>query len=395
MTTPAPRGAALLIAALAAFGPFSIDTYLPSFHAIGDELAVSPLAVQQTLTAFLLPFAFMMLWHGALSDALGRRRVVLWGVGIYALASLVCAFAPSIEWLWAGRAFQGLSAGAGMVVGRAIIRDLFDGPAAQRLMAKVGMLFAVAPAVAPVLGGWLHATLGWRGIFLFLTGLGVVIGIACLWALPETLPPARRQSLALKSLWRGYRHVLGSREFMLLSLGLGFAFCGFFLYVLSAPTFLMRHLGVSERGFLWLFGPSVIGILIGNRWADRLAGKLSPSRSIRRGFIIMLTAAAFNVILNLLCPPSLPWTVLPIVLYNVGMVLSTVGLQLLGLDLFPERRGMAASCQSVIHSSISIVIAAVGAPLLWGSTLGLAMGMAVLAGASLVAFRLTRAARQP
>ncbi|MCX7179653.1 MAG: MFS transporter, partial [Proteobacteria bacterium] len=157
-----------LLAALAMFGPFSIDTYLPAFPAMSVSLGASQVEVQQTLTAYLLPFALMIMWHGALSDALGRRRVILVGLAVYVLASLFCVFATRIEYLWLGRALQGLSSGVGMVVSRAIVRDLLDGPAAQRLMARISMMFAIGPALAPIIGGWIHAFFDWHGIFIFM-----------------------------------------------------------------------------------------------------------------------------------------------------------------------------------------------------------------------------------
>ena len=135
-----------ILAALAAIGPFSIDTYLPAFPEMRAALGASQLGVQQSLTAYLLPYSLMILWHGALSDSWGRRRTVLVGLTIYFIASLGCAFSPNIEALLTFRALQGISAGAGMVVGRAMIRDLFEGPAAQRLMAQVQMIFGIAPA---------------------------------------------------------------------------------------------------------------------------------------------------------------------------------------------------------------------------------------------------------
>src|SRR3990172_5841986 len=145
----AHRGLATLLAMLTWVGPFSIDAYLPSMPEIGRAMGVGPLTVQQTLTAYMAPFAFMTLWHGAISDALGRRRVILAGIGLFALASLACALAGNIESLLAARAMQGLTAGAGMVVGRAIIRDLLEGADAQRMMSRVTMVFALAPAGGP------------------------------------------------------------------------------------------------------------------------------------------------------------------------------------------------------------------------------------------------------
>ncbi|HET7776520.1 MAG TPA: Bcr/CflA family efflux MFS transporter, partial [Azospira sp.] len=189
------RHLAILLAALSALGPFSIDTYLPAFPEMGRSLAATPLQVQQTLTAYLLPFAVMTLWHGALSDALGRRRVILGALVLFGLASLGCALAQSIEQLWLFRALQGITAGAGIVVGRAVVRDVFQGAEAQKLMAHVAIMFALAPAIAPIIGGWLHVFFGWRSIFAFLVLSTLVLTLACWRWLPETLAPEDRQPL--------------------------------------------------------------------------------------------------------------------------------------------------------------------------------------------------------
>jgi DHA1 family bicyclomycin/chloramphenicol resistance-like MFS transporter len=197
---------------MAALGPFSIDTYLPSFHDIGQSLRATPIEVQQTLSVYLLAFAVMTLWHGALSDRFGRRRVILVALALFGAASAGCAFATSIEQLWLWRGLQGMTAGAGMVVTRAIVRDLFDGPPAQRLIAQITMMFALAPAIAPVIGGWLQTWFGWRSVFAFLVLSTATLWIACWKLLPETLPPERRQSLHPAYLGRAYWNVLSRRR---------------------------------------------------------------------------------------------------------------------------------------------------------------------------------------
>lgn len=386
----APRGLAPLLAALAAIGPFSIDTYLPAFPAMGESLGASAVAVQQTLTAYLITFAFMMLWHGALSDALGRRRVLLWAHALYTLASLFCAFATSIEMLWLGRALQGLSAGAGMVVGRAIVRDVLDGPAAQRLIAHIGMMFALAPAVAPVLGGWVHAFFDWHAIFVFLALYGAVLFLAIHRYLPETLPPEQRQSLRPGPLLRAYREVFSHRGFLALAGALALNFNGFFIYVLSAPAFLMGHLGVSPQGFLWLFGPAMVGMVVGNFLSARLAGEVSPGRTIALGYGLMLAAAAANVGINLAMEPRLPWAVLPVGLYVVGVALAMPSLTLRILDLFPQRLGLISSCQGVTQTAVNALTAALLAPLAWGSALTMAWAMAAFLLLGFAAFALRR-----
>jgi DHA1 family bicyclomycin/chloramphenicol resistance-like MFS transporter len=386
---------ALLIAALSAVGPFAVDTYLPSLPEMARTLGVSQLAVQQSLTAYMVPFALMSLWHGAISDALGRRRVVLWGSALFGVASILCAFATSIEWLIALRALQGMVAGAGMVVGRAIVRDLLDGPEAQRMMAHVNMAFAVAPAVAPIIGGWLHHWFGWESVFWFLGAYAGGIWVFCRNLLPETLPVERRTSLRPRALLAGYVKVLGSGRFLALGVASTCNFLAIFVYIVSAPVFLMTHLGVGETDFLWLFGPTTAGMLVGAWLSGRLAHRLSGRATIWIGYGIMGTAAAANVAMNSTGAVALPWAILPFPLYTIGMSMTFPSLTLLALDLFPERRGMAASCQSFIQTTGSAVTAAVLAPLLWGATRSLALGGAALTCAGFAGFLLFRSLRAP
>jgi len=373
---PEKRSIAFLLAALSALGPFSIDTYLPSFHEIAEKLGATQLQVQQTLAAYLVAFAVMTLWHGAISDRFGRRRVILIALACFGLASAGCAVASSIEQLWFWRAMQGVTAGAGMVVSRAIVRDLYDGADAQRLMAQITMMFALAPAIAPVIGGWLQTFFGWRSVFAFLVLSTAALWVACWKLLPETLPPEKRQSLKPAYLGRTYWKVMSSPPFLFACAAISLNFGGFFVYVLSAPVFLMQHLGVHETGFLWLFGPAMAGMIGGSWLSGRLAGKISFSRTIALGYLLMAIAALANLGLNLALPPALPWSVLPVFVYTLGMSLTMPCLSILALDPFPAQRGLAASCQSFFQSSFNTVIAALIAPALWGSTLSLAWGMA-------------------
>src|SRR5258708_4843802 len=184
-----------MLAALATLGPFSIDAYLPAFSGIQESLGATPLEIQQTLSVYLFAFGLMFLFHGALSDSFGRCPVILVALAVYTIASAGAALATDVHLLILWRAVQGLSVGAGMVVGRAIIRDLYGHEAAHALMSMVTLFFGLAPAVAPVIGGWLFATLGWRSIFWFLTGVGIVL-IMIGWALsPPPLPRTPRPPL--------------------------------------------------------------------------------------------------------------------------------------------------------------------------------------------------------
>ena len=369
------RAIALLLASLAALGPFSIDTYLPSFHDIGQTLGATPIEVQQTLSVYLLAFAVMTLWHGALADRFGRRRVVLVALALFGAASAGCAFATSIEQLWLWRGLQGMTAGAGMVVTRAIVRDLFDGAPAQRLIAQITMMFALAPAIAPVIGGWLQTWFGWRSVFAFLVLSTATLWIACWKLLPETLPPEKRQSLHPAYLGRAYWNVLTSPPFLLACGALSLNFAGFFVYVLSAPVFLMNHLGVPATSFLWLFGPAMGGLMVGSGLAGRLAGRRAPGATVKLGYTVMAAAVLINVAVNLVIPAGLPWSVAPLFLYTLGMSLAMPNLTLFALDPFPDNRGMAASCQTFVQSGFNSLVAALVAPAVWGSTLSLALAM--------------------
>lgn len=369
------RGIAILLAAMSAIGPFSIDAYLPSFPDIASSLHASPLEVQQTLSIYLLAFAVMTLWHGAIADRYGRRKVILAALALFAVASAGCALATSIEQLWFGRAMQGITAGAGIVLSRAIVRDLFDGAAAQRLMAHITMLFALAPAIAPVIGGWLQTWFGWRSVFAFLVLSTAALWFACWKLLPETLAPEKRQSLRPGYLASTYWRVLTSPAFLSACAALSLNFGGFFLYILSAPMFVMTHLGLPETGFLWLFGPAMGGLVSGSFISGRLAGHFSLGRTIGLGYAIMATAAGLNLALNLILPPGLPWSVLPLFVYTMGMSLAMPCLSIFALDNFPAQRGLAASCQTFFQSGFNSLVAALAAPALWGSTLTLAQGM--------------------
>jgi len=366
---------AALLASLSMLAPFAIDSYLPAFPAIGQEFGVPPIAVQQTLSAYLLSYAFMMLWHGALSDALGRRPIVLGGLIVYAFATLGCAIAGNIESLWLFRILQGLSAGSGLVVGRAIVRDSFHGPEAQRLMSQMTLVFGIAPALAPILGGAVLNVFGWRAIFWML--LAFVVGVF-FWAaksLPETLPRAARQTLRPRALWRNYVAVLLHADFALLASMLALNFAGFFIYIAGAPGFLIDLLGISTWGFAWLFVPMIGGIMIGAALSGRFAGHRSPRRTVHLGYSLVAIGVVLNLLICWMLPPNVIWNVLPVFVFCIGTGLMMPSLMLMMLDLFPSMRGMASSLQGFVHFSLSGVVAAIVAPFLVQSLRALALGM--------------------
>ena len=383
-----PRWAlAALLACLGMVGPFSIDTYLPAFSGIATSIGATPVEMQQTLSAYLFGYALMNLFHGALSDSLGRRPVVLWGVAVFTLASVGCALSSHIGPLVLFRALQGMAAGAGIVVSRAVIRDMFPPTDAQRVMSQVTIYFGIAPAIAPLIGGLLFVHIGWQAIFWFLSAIGAALWIANYRLLPESLHPAQRQPLNLRHLFRGYAELGSSGQFLALALAAGVPFNGMFLYVLSAPVFLGQHLGLPPQHFFALFLITIAGIMGGAFLSGRLAGRMPPKRQVHLGFAIMAAVSLLNLALNLAVDANAWWAMWPIGLYCFGWALMVPVVTLMVLDHAPDRRGMASSLQAGIGSVSSGLVAGLMAPWVMHSTVALACGAVVLMGIGLVAWR--------
>jgi MFS transporter, DHA1 family, multidrug resistance protein len=383
----APRWAlAVLLAVLGMLGPFSIDTYIPAFSGIARSIGASPVEMQQTLSAYLFGFAFMNLFHGALSDSFGRRPVVLWGLVVFTLASLGCALSQTIGQLVLFRALQGMAAGAGIVVSRAVIRDMFPPAEAQRVMSQVTIYFGVAPAIAPIIGGFLFVHLGWHSIFWFLVAVGVLLFAANWRLLPETLHLEQRQPFNPSHLLRGYWDLCSDARFLLLALASGVPFNGMFLYVLAAPAFLGEHLQLAPTQFFWFFVLTIGGIMLGAWHSGRKAGNVRPKRQIRDGFFIMLLTSIVNVIANAFFTPHVGWALWPIGVFAYGWALMVPVVTLLVLDLHPERRGMASSLQAVIGAVANGVVAGAVAPLVMHSTLLLALTSFAMMSVGLVAW---------
>ncbi len=369
---------ALLLAGLSMFGPFSIDTIFPAFSQLSRRLAVDEVAIQQTISVYLLAYGLMSLAHGPLSDAWGRKRVILGGLLLFVAGSIGCALSRDLPTLLAFRALQGLSAGVGMIVGRAVIRDLFQGHDAQRLMSQVSMIFGIAPAIAPIIGGWLLLTgAGWPLIFWFLTGFAVVLTLTTLIWLPETHPPQARTALRPGRLLRDYVRIGFNPRFQRLAAAGAFNFAGIFLYIASAPVLIMGHLKLGEGDFAWLFVPTIGGMTLGSFLSGRMAGRIEPVRQIRIGFICCGVAAVVNLAYTFVVTQiALPWAVLPIFLAGLGMALIFPILALAVLDMYPQQRGLASSLQAFTQLMTNTLVAGVLSPLLSTDPHHLALGMA-------------------
>lgn len=380
----------LLLAGLAMLGPFTINMYMPSFAAMRADLGVDDVQLQITLSLYFTAFAFMSLWHGTLSDRFGRRVPIIIGLTVFSAASLGIALSKDIHLIYALRVLQGLSAGAGIVIGRAVIRDVYAGPAAQRAYSTVVMVFSLAPAVGPVIGGLLHSAFGWRASFIFLGGTSTTLLLLVLWVLPETLALDSRRSLSFWPLVKTYKEVFLHFRFMSWAVSFALMFGGFFVYVLSAPVFLLEHLKLGPTEFLWLFGPATAGMMLGSYLSGRLAPRWPLRRLMRSGFGIMAAATVYNLIVGWL-EPELFYYYLPFLfVYTLGMALVQPTITLLGLDCLPDRRGTASSIQLFTQTSFNAFLASVIAPFVWGAPLSLAAASALMLVLSLSGIFLLR-----
>ena len=354
-----------MLGALAMFGPFSIDTVFPAFGAMARDLGSTPVAIQQTISSYLVGYGLMSLFHGAISDAIGRRPVILAGIAMFTLASVGCALSTDLTTLLVFRFVQGLCAGVGLIVGRAVIRDAVDGEDAQRLMSQVSMIFSIAPALAPIVGGWILGFGDWHAIFWFLAAFGVLLFVLVKFGLPESHPPERRLPLHPILLSRNYLAMLRHKRFLWLVAVTTLNFAALFLYIASAPVFVMQHLGMGEQDFGWFFVPVISGMLVGAFTTGRAAGRFGARTMVRVGFACCLLGAALNVGYSSFATPfAFPWAVLPLTVLSFGIALVFPQLMIQMLDLYPDQRGSASSMQAFLSLMFQASVAGLLSPLL-------------------------------
>lgn len=383
MNTPAPRALLIVpvVASLLMLAPFTVDAYLPSFPTIAADFRVDEAAMQDTLSIYLWFFGSMMLVHGPLSDAYGRKRTVLIALFVYALASVGAALAQNLTELIYARIGQGIAAGAGVVIGRALVRDLFQGAMAQRVMSNITLVFAAAPAIAPIVGGMLEVAFGWRSVFWFLAAFAVLLIMGVMRFMPETIGRHNRQPLALGFVLMSYGRALTHAPFVALTLIFALLFAGLFLYIAAAPAVLIGHLGQTPTDFWKFFVPLVAGLILGSRVSNYLSRRATPLQTVTWG----LSLAGFAVVYNLAqsvwfvsSADSLWWTVSPITLYAMGLATAMPALNLMGLDYIPAQRGLASALQGFMQMGLAgvvsgFVVARLAPHLTW-----LASGMLVL-----------------
>ncbi|WP_431923305.1 Bcr/CflA family multidrug efflux MFS transporter [Amycolatopsis tucumanensis] len=391
--TPGTLRYALILGGLSAFAPLSIDMYLPALPRMADDLHSSAPTLQLTLTAFIIGLALGQLIAGPLSDSLGRRRPLLAGLVLYAVASVLCAMSPTAELLIVGRSVQALGAAAGMVIARACVRDLFAGTAMTKFFSMLMLVSGLAPILAPVIGGQVLRLTSWRGVFVVLAVFGAALLVAAALAMPETLPAERRRPARIGSTLRGYGVLLRDRSFVGYALSAGLMFAGLFAYI-SASSFVLQDVyGLSPQEYSLVFGANGLGIVLAGQVNGRIVGRVRERTLLTVGLsasaaggVGVLAAALAGLPLGVLLAPLL------VMVSSIGLVMPNASS--LALAEHPHNAGAASALLGVMQ----FVVGGLATPLvsIGGETSAVPMGvvMAVFAVVALVVFgTLTRQRR--
>ncbi|WP_017984292.1 Bcr/CflA family multidrug efflux MFS transporter [Amycolatopsis methanolica] len=349
--TPGTLRYALILGGLSAFAPLSIDMYLPALPRMADDLHSSAPTLQLTLTAFIIGLALGQLIAGPLSDSLGRRRPLLAGLVLYAVASVLCAVSPTAELLIAGRSVQALGAAAGMVIARACVRDLFAGTAMTKFFSMLMLVSGLAPILAPVIGGQVLRLTSWRGVFVVLAVFGAVLLVAAALVMPETLPADRRRPARIGSTLRGYGVLLRDRSFVGYALSAGLMFAGLFAYI-SASSFVLQDVyGLSPQEYSLVFGANGLGIVIAGQVNGRIVGRVRERTLLTVGLSAsaaggagVLAAALAGLPLGVLLAPLL------VMVSSIGLVMPNASS--LALAEHPHNAGAASALLGVMQFAV-------------------------------------------
>jgi len=369
----------LVLGALTALAPLSIDMYLPALPALTGDLSTGAMQAQLTLTACVAGLAAGQAVAGPLSDALGRRRPLLAGLALYAAASLLCAAAPTVEALIALRLVQGAAGAAGIVIARAIVQDLYDGVAAARFFSVLMLVNGLAPILAPVLGGQLLRVVPWPGVFAVLAGIGVALFLGSLLGLRETLPPGNRETGGLRATARTFRALLGDRTFVGYALAIGLAFAAMFTYISGSPFVLQDVYGLSPQAFSLAFGVNSLGIVAAGQAGGALAGRV-PLRTLLAAGLAVVAAGGLGLLAAVLAGAGLPGVLPALFLVAAGQGLILPNATALALAGRPPRvAGSASALLGVAQFALggaAAPLAGIAGP---GTAVPMAVSIAVLA----------------
>ncbi len=365
----------LILGSLAALGPLSIDMYLPAFPDMSRSFGASASSIQLSLTACMLGMALGQIIVGPLSDVRGRKRPLLLALSAYLLASLACAFAPTIEVLIALRFVQGAAGASGIVISRAIVRDLFEGPELTKFFAALSLVNGTAPILAPIIGGQILRFGDWRIVFYLLAVLSTLMLIAVAFRLPETLPVHHRVEGNLKTTFQTFGRLLSDRTFIGYAFAQAFAMGAMFAYISGSPFVLQNIYGASPQQFSFLFGLNGIGIILAAQTAGRLAGRVDSEKMMRIALTVV-AMAGICLFLALTLSDSLILVMIPLffVVSSVGMI-ST-----LGFTLAMQNYGSTAGSASALLGLLPMLVGSLVSPLVgvMGEESALPMGLIIM-----------------
>jgi DHA1 family bicyclomycin/chloramphenicol resistance-like MFS transporter len=345
----------LILGALTAVGAFSFDMYLPSFPRMAVDLHASTAAVQLTLTVCLIGMALGQLIAGPLSDRYGRRRPALVATAAYAVASLACVIAPTVGSLTVIRLVQGLGAGAGAVIARSVVRDMYSGDEAARFFSRLTLVFGLAPILAPTAGALVLRFTSWRGVFVFLTMLGLGLFAVVYTALPETLPVERRRSGGFGEFTAGARLIATDRVFLGYTLAGGLTFAGLFAYLQSSSFVLQNVFGLSPQTFGLIFGTNAFGLVLVGQLNARLVGRFRPRQLLFTALGTCLGASALALVGSEMAVVGVVVPMLFVFIASIGMIMPN-GMAL-GLDRHQATTGTAAALMGAMQSAIGLLAA--------------------------------------
>ena len=367
----------VLLAVMGLLNSLGSDILIPALPAMRSDLNISSWQAQQTISLFFFASAFMSLWYGALADAYGRRRTILFSLLLLAIAAAASAFPGNIEMLWGLRVAQGVAAGAGMVVSRSILHDLHHGPEAQHLLGRITMLQTLSLIATPVIGAWLSTHFGWRAVFVAMSGTAFMLA-AIYWRwLPETLPQERRLSLHPGALARAYLHALRTPRFVRLSVAHVANWTSMAIYVVSAPTIVIHLLDKAATEIYLIYLPITLGLTAGFWAFPHLLRQQKGGRLLATAYRILALAVGLNLLISGLLPASI-CAVLPLFAYSFGLALALPILIGGAIEPLRQSAGVAASLQTFLQFTMIALAAGLIAPWLWDSLFTLALGTGLL-----------------